>query len=149
MLSGLAEDDRVTGLDLGADDYIAKPFGVRELVARVRANLRRASPHAAAPQHLQVGPLSLDLAMRRAQYRDRPLALTPIEFDLLSELALHRGRVLLPADLLGAVWGPAYVDDRSLLRTAVWRLRRKLADAGLQPSTIETVPRVGYTLQDP
>ena len=150
MLSGLdAEDDRVTGLDLGADDYIAKPFGVRELVARVRATLRRASPGAPAPERLSLGPLSLDLAMRRAEHQGDPLPLTPIEFDLLSELALHRGRVLLPADILRAVWGPSYIDDRSLLRTAVWRLRTKLRDAGLSPDPIETIPRVGYTYRDP
>lgn len=150
MLSGLdAEEDRVTGLDLGADDYIAKPFGVRELTARVRANLRRASPRGTAPDHLQLGPLSLDLGMRRAEYQGQPLPLTPIEFDLLSELGLHRGRVLLPADLLRTVWGPAYTDDRSLLRTAVWRLRRKLNQAGLDPNPVETIPRVGYTFRDP
>ena len=150
MLSGLdAEQDRVTGLDLGADDYIAKPFGVRELVARVRANLRRSSPQAAAPDRLQLGPLSLDLALRRATYAGELLPLTPIEFDVLSELGLHNGRVLLPADLLRAVWGPSYVDDVGLLRTAVWRLRRKLAEAGLSPDPVESVPRVGYTFRQP
>lgn len=150
MLSGLdAEDDRVTGLDLGADDYIAKPFGVRELVARVRATLRRVSPQRAAPDRVSLGPLSLDLAMRRAEHQGATLDLTPIEFDLLSELALHQGRVLLPADLLRAVWGPSYTDDRTLLRTAVWRLRKKLNRAGLPAQLVQTVPRVGYTLNPP
>jgi len=85
--------------------------------------------------------------MRRADHHGRALEVTPIEFDLLSELALHQGRVLLPAELLRTVWGPTYIDDRSLLRTALWRLRRKLAAADLPPNLIETIPRVGYSLR--
>ena len=94
---------------------------MRELLARVRANLRRAL---------------LDGV---------PIPLTPIEFELLAELAQSPGQVIFPADLLRAVWGPAYVDDVGLLRTAVWRLRRKLEPNAQSPAYVVTVPRVGYT----
>lgn len=143
-----AEDDRVQGLDLGADDYVTKPFGVRELVARVRANLRRERRGVAAPfagSALTYGPLTIDFPMRRAALDGKPLALTPTEFGLLAQLARHTGQVLLPADLLRAVWGPAYVDDVGLLRTAIWRLRRKLERDVDHPRYVLTVPRVGYT----
>ncbi|MEE9277894.1 MAG: response regulator transcription factor, partial [Dehalococcoidia bacterium] len=138
-------DDRIKGLDLGADDYIVKPFGVRELMARVRANLRRSSRHPNAPDTITEGPLTIDFAMRRAVIDGQPVQLTPTEFELLAELALNRGHVMLPADLLSAVWGPAYVDDLGLLRTAIWRLRRKLELNARARDYVVTVPRVGYT----
>ena len=143
-----SEDDRVRGLDLGADDYVVKPFGVRELLARVRANLRRVTTRPDPPAHLVLGDLAIDFAMRRVRLGGEPVNLTPTEFGLLAELALSRGTVLLPADLLRAVWGPAYVDDVGLLRTAVWRLRRKLEADPNQPRLIVTLPRVGYTFGD-
>ena len=146
MITGRSsEEDRVKGLDLGADDYVVKPFGLRELIARVRANLRRVTRHHDPPQSLSCGPLTIDFAMRRALLNGRPSPLTPTEFDLLGELARHRGQVLLPADLLRAVWGPAYVDDVGLLRTAIWRLRRKLEPDAEPYRYIVTMPRVGYT----
>lgn len=146
MLTGRAdEDDRIKGLDLGADDYIVKPFGVRELMARVRANLRRSSRHPNAPDTITEGPLTIDFAMHRAVIDGQPVQLTPTEFELLAELALNRGHVMLPADLLSAVWGPTYVDDLGLLRTAIWRLRRKLELNVRARDYVVTVPRVGYT----
>lgn len=146
MLTGRdSEDDRVRGLDLGADDYIVKPFGVRELVARVRANLRRSPGGRIEPDAIVYGTLTIDFAMRRALVDEKAVPLTPTEFELLSELAVNRGHVMLPADLLRVVWGPAYVDDVGLLRTAIWRLRRKLEVEGQANEFILTVPRVGYT----
>ena len=139
------EDDRIRGLDLGADDYIVKPFGVRELLARVRANLRRAAARPALPEAITHDALTVDFAMRRALLDGVPIPLTPIEFELLAELAHSPGQVIFPADLLRAVWGPAYVDDVGLLRTAVWRLRRKLEPNAQSPAYVVTVPRVGYT----
>ena len=150
MLTGRgSEDDRVVGLDVGADDYVVKPFGVRELIARVRANLRRAAGGAPAPAHPDLGrsPRSI-FPMRGVRIGDLAIRLTPTEFAVLSELALHAGQVMLPADLLRVVWGPAYIEDLSLLRTAVWRLRRKL-EQGDGSKYIVTVPRVGYTFATP
>ena len=149
MLTGLgAEDDRVRGLDLGADDYIMKPFSVRELLARVRAHLRRSTGRERTPQSLTVGTLTIDLGMRQALVRGQAVALTPTEFALLAELAANQGNVLLPSDLLRAVCGPAYVDDVGLLRTAIWRLRRKLERDASAPEYVVTVPRVSYTSGD-
>ena len=98
-----SEEDRVRALDLGADDYIAKPFGVRGLLARVRANLRRSGARAAPPERFTADGLTLDFAMRRAEVDGRPVSLTPTEFGLLTELVTNRGAVLLPADLLRSV----------------------------------------------
>lgn len=149
MLTGRdSEEHRVRGLDLGGDDYVVKPFGVREMIARVAANLRRVDTRTALPASLSFGDLVIDLPMRRVRIGDKPIPLTPMEFSLLSELALNAGRVMLPADLLRVVWGPAYVDDISLLRTAVWRLRRKLEAEPSNPTYVLTVPRVGYTFAD-
>ena len=138
-----SEEDRVRGLDLGADDYIAKPFGVRELLARVRANLRRTATSAGQPKQVTIENLTVDFGMRRVISDGKPVPLTPTEFGLLAELAGHAGVVLLPADLLRAVWGPAYVDDVGLLRTAIWRLRQKLEPDPQHPRYIVTVNRVG------
>jgi two-component system KDP operon response regulator KdpE len=149
MLTGRgSEDDRVVGLDVGADDYVVKPFGVRELIARVRANLRRAPGGAQRPRTLTLGDLTIDFPMRGVRIGDLAIRLTPTEFAVLSELALNAGQVMLPADLLRIVWGPAYIEDLSLLRTAVWRLRRKL-EQGDGSKYIVTVPRVGYTFATP
>ncbi len=150
MLTGRgSEDDRVVGLDVGADDYVVKPFGVRELIARVRANLRRTPGGAQRPRTLTLGDLTIDFPMRGVRIGDRTIPLTPTEFAVLSELALNAGQVMLPADLLRIVWGPAYIEDVSLLRTAVWRLRRKLEQHADGPKYIVTVPRVGYTFANP
>ncbi len=131
-----SEDSRVRGLDLGADDYVIKPFGMRELIARVRANLRRAADHPAPPsQPFRLDGLTVDFAKHRVLVDNRPVVLTPTEFGLLAELIRHAGAVLMPADLLRAVSGPAYVDDFGLLRTAVWRLRRKLEPNPKEPAS--------------
>ena len=120
---------------------------MRELIARVRANLRRAADHPAPPsQPFRLDGLTVDFAKHRVLVDNRPVVLTPTEFGLLAELIRHAGAVLMPADLLRAVWGPAYVDDFGLLRTAVWRAA---AEAGAQSQGarfVGTVNRVGYTL---
>jgi len=147
MLTGRdSEEDRVQGLDLGADDYVVKPFGVRELMARVRANLRRSSPRHDLPPSVTVEALQIDFRMRQVSMAGEPVYLTPTEFALLTELAANRGQVMLPGDLLRSVWGASYVDDLSLLRTAIWRVRRKLEPDMEHPRYVVTVPRVGYTL---
>ena len=125
-----------------------KPFGVRELIARVRANLRRAPGGAQRPRTLTLGDLTIDFPMRGVRIGDLAIRFMPTEFAVLSELALNAGQVMLPADLLRIVWGPAYIEDLSLLRTAVWRLRRKL-EQGDGSKYIVTVPRVGYTFATP
>ncbi len=152
MLTARAEEvDRVVGLEVGADDYLAKPFGMRELIARVRALLRRharltemlAADRAAASDTLRLGPLTLDPAARLARRDGAPLELTRTEFDLLHLLLRNRGRAFSRAYLHDAVWGePAVEGDRSV-DNAVLRLRKKLGALG---ETIETVWGVGYRL---
>ncbi|HLH21807.1 MAG TPA: response regulator transcription factor [Chloroflexota bacterium] len=152
MLTARAEEvDRVVGLEVGADDYLTKPFGMRELVARVRALLRRharlaemlAADHGEARDALQLGPLTLDPAARRAQLSGVPLDLTRTEFGLLHLLLRNRGRAFSRAYLHDAVWGePAVEGDRSV-DNAILRLRKKLGPLG---EAIETVWGVGYRL---
>ncbi len=149
MLTARAEEvDRVVGLEVGADDYLTKPFGMRELVARVRALLRRharlaemlAADHGEARDALQLGPLTLDPAARRAQLSGVPLDLTRTEFGLLHLLLRNRGRAFSRAYLHDAVWGePAVEGDRSV-DNAILRLRKKLGPLG---EAIETVWGVG------
>src|SRR5579875_2557165 len=152
MLTARSEEvDRVVGLEVGADDYLTKPFGMRELVARVRALLRRharlaemlAADHGEARDALQLGPLTLDPAARRAQLSGVPLDLTRTEFGLLHLLLRNRGRAFSRAYLHDAVWGePAVEGDRSV-DNAILRLRKKLGPLG---EAIETVWGVGYRL---
>jgi DNA-binding response OmpR family regulator len=152
MLTARAEEvDRVVGLEVGADDYLTKPFGMRELVARVRALLRRharltemlAADHAEASDVLQLGPLTLDPAARLAHLDGAPLELTRTEFGLLHLLLRNQGRAFSRAYLHDAVWGePAVEGDRSV-DNAILRLRKKLGALG---ESIETVWGVGYRL---
>lgn len=139
------EEEKVAALDAGADDYVEKPFALAELLARMRAALRRAGQAAAATRDavLQAGPLSIDLARRTARIDGgEALRLTPLEWDLLAALARAGvGRVVTQRQLLSAVWGPAHVEDTQYLRVHIGRLRQKLgAAAGL----IRTLPGVGY-----
>jgi DNA-binding response OmpR family regulator len=149
MLTALdAEVDRVVGLELGADDYVVKPFSVRELMARVRSVLRRAAPrteHTAAGP-IQAGPLTLDGARREAEWDDTPLPLTTLEFDLLYTLALHPGQVLSRQQLVEQVWGYDYYGDVRVVDAAVKRLRAKLRRAAPDVEPITTVRGVGYKL---
>ena len=121
------ERDKVRGLDLGADDYLTKPFGPAELLARVRAILRRRAPTAdAVPTTLTIGELTINLARRRVLRGSDEIRLTPTEYKLLYELATNRGRVLLHGELLARVWGPEYRDAVDYLWTYVRYLRNKL-----------------------
>jgi len=142
VLSAVGEEEqKVRALEAGADDYITKPFGARELVARLQAALRRAGR--AEEPAVTVDGLEIDLAARTVKREGEPIHLTPIEFDLLRMLVRNRGRLLTHRALLSEVWGPEYVDDIQPLRTHIARLRGKI-EAGGQPKYIITDPGVGY-----
>lgn len=137
--------DKVDALDLGADDYLTKPFDAPELLARTRALLRRATPPEEAPVW-SGGGLTVDLANHSAQVNGNAVALTPIEFSLLAQLARHAGRVLTHAHLLDTVWGPKASDQAHYLRVHFAHLRRKLKTAGLPGEIIRNEPGIGYRL---
>ena len=134
--------DRIVGLELGADDYLVKPFEFAELLARIRSVLRRRQPDQA--EVLQAGDLVLDRSRRSATYRGEVVELSPREFDLLYYLASHRGRVLERDRLLNAVWGVSFYGDENNLEVYVRYLRRKLGDDDRR--LIQTVRGVGYRL---
>jgi len=148
MLTAKADEvDRVVGLEMGADDYVVKPFSPKELVARVRAVLRRAqSPASAGAPILRIGALTLDAGRHAATVSERPLALTPKEFDLLQTLMESAGRVLSREQLLTRVWGYAHAEEieSRTVDVHVRRLRAKLGDEGRR---IATVTGVGYRLE--
>jgi DNA-binding response OmpR family regulator len=140
------ERDKVQGLDLGADDYLTKPFGPAELLARVRAALRRRQPGETSPASLSVGELTINLARRRVRRGDAEVRLTPTEYKLLYELATNAGKVMLHTDLLSRVWGPEYRDEVDYLWTYVRYLRNKLEPDPAHPRYILSEPGVGYYL---
>jgi two-component system KDP operon response regulator KdpE len=140
------EQDKVRGLDLGADDYLTKPFGPAELLARVRANLRRRQPGEVTPATITIDDLVINLARRRVIRGDQEIRLTPTEYKLLYELATHAGKVLLHSDLLARVWGPEYRDEVDYLWTYVRYLRNKLEPDPAHPRYILSEPGVGYYL---
>ncbi len=145
VLSAVGEEDqKVRALEAGADDYITKPFGTRELVARLQAALRRTAPAADEPT-IEVDGLDIDLAARSVRRGSRPIHLTPIEFELLRTLARNRGRLMTHRALLAEVWGPQYVEDIQTLRTHIARLRAKIEpERQGAPRYIVTDPGVGY-----
>jgi two-component system KDP operon response regulator KdpE len=136
------EEQKVRALEAGADDYITKPFGTRELVARLQAALRRAGRAGDEPA-VTVEGLEVDLAARTVKREGEAVHLTPIEFDLLRVLVRNRGRLMTHRALLSEVWGPEYVDDIQPLRTHIARLRAKIEPEG-RPRYIVTDPGVGY-----
>jgi DNA-binding response OmpR family regulator len=148
-----SEVDRVVGLELGADDYLTKPFSMRELLARVRAILRRAelnraTAEPATPQRQVHDGLTIDSSRRRVTLDDRAVALKPREFDLLAFLALHAGQVFTRAQLLAHVWGYDYAGDSRTVDVHVRSLRSKLGDADHTSGWIETVWGVGYRFRE-
>jgi two-component system, OmpR family, KDP operon response regulator KdpE len=139
------EDQKVAALEAGADDYVTKPFGARELVARLHAVMRRAGAGADEPA-IVVDGLEIDLAARAVRRDGAGIHLTPIEYDLLRTLARNRGRLLTHRALLTEVWGPQYADDTQVLRTHVANLRRKIEPEGAR-RYIRTDPGVGYRFE--
>ena len=142
------EADKIKALDAGADDYLSKPFGTGELLARVRATLRRQrQPQADSAGQVQFGEVVVDLPNRRVTRRGEHVHLTPTEYRLLSVLVANAGRVMTAPQLLRAVWGPAQSDNSHYLRIYMGHLRHKLEDDPAQPQYLLTETAVGYRLQ--
>jgi len=143
------ERDKVTALDLGADDYVTKPFGVAELMARIRAALRRARPAGAdRPRVVQAGDVAIDLDAKLVTRAGVPVRLTPIEYRLVETLATNAGRLCTHRFLLERVWGPGYGDESQYLRVYMANLRKKLDDPAA-PQLLLTEPGMGYRLVVP
>jgi two-component system, OmpR family, KDP operon response regulator KdpE len=140
------ESDKIAALDAGADDYLTKPFGTGELMARIRAAIRRATRPENGPV-IEVGELTVDLAHRRVTVAEEEIALTPTEYDILRLMAQSIGKVLTHRQLLQQVWGLAYGDDLHLLRVNVSNLRRKIEPDPARPRYILTEAGVGYRLR--
>ena len=150
MLTARVEEaDLLQGFDAGADDYITKPFSSKELLARVRAVLKRSSHSEPAVAKIICGDLEIDLARRSVSKSDENIRLTRTEFNLLFELAAHLNQVLLHDQLLSAVWGPEYRDDLDYLRAYIRYLRKKLESDPKNPTYILTYQGVGYMLACP
>ena len=139
-----AEGDKIAALDAGADDYLVKPFGTGELLARVRAQLRRSSHHGDDEPVLSFGDVTVDLARRVVQRGGQPLHLTPIEYRLLTHLIAHPDRVLTHRQLLKAVWGPAHADDIHYVRVYMGGLRKKIESDPSMPRHLLTETGIGY-----
>jgi two-component system KDP operon response regulator KdpE len=149
VLSAVGDErEKVRALDAGADDYITKPFNSEELLARLRAVLRRATEPGGEPS-VRIGPILIDLADRRVERDGQEVHLTPIEFDLLRTLVRYRGRLVTHRQLLQEVWGPEYGEETHYLRVHVAHIRAKLEPDPAQPQYLVTDPGVGYRLRDP
>jgi two-component system KDP operon response regulator KdpE len=142
------EEDKVAGLDAGADDYLTKPFGVPELLARLRAVLRRGRPGSGAEPVLACGDLRIDVANHQARRGASDLVLTPVEFKLLAELVRHAGKLVTHRQLSMAVWGPDAHEDAQYLRVYIHQLRRKIEDDPGQPRRLVTEVGIGYRLME-
>jgi two-component system KDP operon response regulator KdpE len=144
-----SEEDTVEALDAGADDYITKPFQIRELTARIRAVLRRSrTPPPVVEDRVQVGIFELHPTRRLLKKRGKEIRLTPTEFDLIAYLMSHAGHPILHAKLLSSVWGPEYGEEREYLRTYIMQLRKKLEDDPANPAYLKTVNYLGYVFSD-
>jgi len=147
-----AEADKVAGLELGADDYVTKPFSVRELISRVRANLRRvrsqAAPVVTEEEVLAVGPVRMDVSRHEVTVRGEEAAFPPKEFELLEAFLRRKGRLLTRDFLIEEVWGPSYFGDTKTLDVHVKRLRRKIEEDPHSPVNLVTVRGLGYKFVD-
>ncbi|MGA2419575.1 MAG: response regulator transcription factor [Candidatus Acidiferrum sp.] len=143
-----AERDKVLALDAGADDYVVKPFGIEELLARVRASLRRYSTGETLPP-FSVKDISMDFETRRVEVRGEQVHLTPKEFDVMKHLVMNQGKPLTHRRLLQAVWGPDYGEETENLRVVINQLRKKIEADPTHPKFILTEPWVGYRFQPP
>jgi len=144
------EDDKVAALDAGADDYLTKPFGLNELLARIRVALRHKaqSGSAEATMVLEIGPLYIDQARRDVKVEGREVHLTPIEYRLLVLLARNAGKVLTHRQILKEVWGPLHSDETHYLRVFMTQLRRKIETDPARPRLLVTEPGVGYRMKE-
>jgi two-component system KDP operon response regulator KdpE len=148
LTAKVREPDMLHGFDVGADDYITKPFSSKELLARIRAVLKRTRGGEAptAASDIVCGDVRIDLARRRVTIAEREINLTPTEYNLLYELAVHQNQVLLHEHLLTKVWGAEYRDDLDYLRSYIHYLRKKLETDPANPKIILSSPGVGYML---
>jgi two-component system KDP operon response regulator KdpE len=141
-----AERDKVAALDAGADDYVVKPFGIEELLARIRAALRRYSPGDTLPSFVSKD-LTIDFETRQMTVRDRIVHLTPKEYDVLKHLVANQGKPLTHRRILQSVWGPDYGEETENLRVVINQLRKKIETDPARPKYIVTEPWVGYRFQ--
>ena len=142
------EEDKVAVLDAGADDYLTKPFGVGELLARMRVALRHVQQAAGAMPIIEIGPLRIDLARHEVKRDGVELHLTPIEYRLLALLAQNAGRVLTHGQILKEVWGPGHTSETHYLRVYMAQLRRKIEAEPARPRLLQTEPGVGYRMRE-
>jgi two-component system KDP operon response regulator KdpE len=142
------ETEKIEALDLGADDYVNKPFNVGELLARMRTALRHRMQRKSETPVLKVGGLEVDSIRHRATRAGAELKLTPTEFELLSFLARHAGRVVTHKQILTAVWGPAHTEDTQYLRVYIGQLRHKVEEQADDPRIILTEPGIGYRIAE-
>jgi two-component system KDP operon response regulator KdpE len=148
VLSAVGEErEKVAALDAGADDYVTKPIGIDELLARLRAVLRRTAP--SGEPVITVGELVIDLQQRSVTVAGKAVHLTPHQFDLLRVFAVNRGKLLTHRMLLQEVWGPGYGNESNLLQVNVSQLRRKIEPDRARPTYLQTEPGAGYRLVDP
>jgi len=143
------EKDKVRALDEGADDYVTKPFGIEELLARIRVALRRSAGTTVAALLFTAGDLEVDLSKRVVKRRGQILKLTGTEYELLAYLVSNSGKVLTHRELLHNVWGPEYGDEREYVRVFIGQLRRKIEDDPSNPRFVVTEPRIGYRFVKP
>lgn len=142
------ESEKIAALDLGADDYVNKPFGIGELTARLRTALRHTAQRASEQTRIKAGGVEIDILAHRVTRNGEPVKLTPKEFDLLAVLVRNAGRVLTHRQVLTAVWGPAHTENLQYLRVFIGQLRQKLEETPDAPSLIVTEPGIGYRLNE-
>jgi two-component system, OmpR family, KDP operon response regulator KdpE len=138
------ETEKIAALDAGADDYVEKPFGIGELLARLRAALRHGPQGECDPTEIESCGLKVDLSRHVVTKKNEPVKLTPKEYDVLATLARHAGRLLTHRQILTAVWGPAHQEDTQYLRVFIGQLRGKIEDDPSSPKIIVTEPAIGY-----